>query len=84
MTLDSLVPPQTPDNINPLVVSYLEAEFAKLNSKNKLDIEVLHGGKPWVANVKHWNYEAAKKATEVRDSPVVSVVVTLTLLLLYD
>jgi len=59
-----LVPPQTPDNINPLVVSYLEAEFAKLNSKNKLDIEVLHGGKPWVANVKHWNYEAAKKATE--------------------
>ncbi|KIM92403.1 hypothetical protein PILCRDRAFT_122062 [Piloderma croceum F 1598] len=59
-----LVPPQTPENINPLVVSYLEAEFAKLNSKNKLDIECLHGGKPWVENFNHWNYEAAKKATE--------------------
>jgi len=65
MAVDSLVPPQTPENINPLVVSYLEAEFAKLNSKNTLDIESLHGGKPWVENINHWNYEAAKKATEV-------------------
>ena len=65
MTINSLVPPQTPENINPLVVSYLEAEFAKLNSKNTLDIECLHGGKPWVENIDHWNYEAAKKATEV-------------------
>jgi Cys-Gly metallodipeptidase DUG1 len=60
-----LVPPQTPDNINPLVFKYLEAEFAKLNSKNKLTVEELHGGKPWVADHKHWNYEAAIKATEV-------------------
>lgn len=60
-----MVPPQTPDNVEPLVETYVKAEFAKLNSKNKLTIENLHGGKPWIADPKHWNYEAAKKATEV-------------------
>lgn len=38
----------TPDNVDPLVITYLKAEFAKLNSKNKLEVENLHGGKPWV------------------------------------
>jgi Cys-Gly metallodipeptidase DUG1 len=60
------VPPQTPEIIIPLVNAYLEAEFAKFNSKNKMQVEYLHGGKPWVADVRHWNFEAAKKAIEVR------------------
>ncbi|KZP12927.1 CNDP dipeptidase [Athelia psychrophila] len=59
-----LVPPQTPENVNPLIISYIESEFAKLNSKNTLVLEDLHGGKPWVENTKHWNYEAAIKATK--------------------
>ncbi|KAG8928582.1 hypothetical protein FRC01_005707 [Tulasnella sp. 417] len=59
-----LVPNMTPDNVDPLVINYLKAEFAKLNSKNKLEVENLHGGKPWVADPNHWNYVAAKKATE--------------------
>ncbi|KAN0111744.1 hypothetical protein V8E52_008124 [Russula decolorans] len=59
-----LVPPQTPDNVDPLVIKYLSAEFAKLGSKNTINIEDLHGGKPWVENYKHWNYEAAHRATE--------------------
>ncbi|KAG6919142.1 hypothetical protein DXG01_008949 [Tephrocybe rancida] len=58
-----LVPPQTPDLVEPLVISYLQAEFAKLGSKNKFSIENLHGGKPWVADHRHWNFEAAKIAT---------------------
>jgi hypothetical protein len=61
-----LVPPQTPERVDPLVIAYLESEFAKLNSKNKLTVESLHGGKPWVADVNHWNFEAAKAATRVR------------------
>ena len=60
-----LVPPQTPENVDPLVYKYLDAEFKKLKSKNTLVVEQLHGGKPWVENHKHWNYEAAKRATEV-------------------
>ena len=59
------MPPQTPEMVDPLVKAYIESEFAKLNSKNTLTIEDLHGGKPWVADYKHWNYEAAKRATEV-------------------
>jgi Cys-Gly metallodipeptidase DUG1 len=31
-----------------------------------MEVEYLHGGKPWVADVRHWNFEAAKKAIEVR------------------
>ncbi|KAG6835510.1 hypothetical protein H0H93_000694 [Arthromyces matolae] len=58
-----LVPPQTPELVEPLVNAYLEAEFKKLGSKNKLTIENLHGGKPWMADHRHWNFEAAKIAT---------------------
>ncbi|KAF8173699.1 hypothetical protein BJ912DRAFT_991680 [Pholiota molesta] len=59
-----LVPPQTPDAVDPLVIAHLEKAFAALGSKNKLVIENLHGGKPWIADHRHWNFEAAKKATK--------------------
>ncbi|KAF7328057.1 CNDP dipeptidase [Mycena kentingensis (nom. inval.)] len=59
-----LVPPQTPDSVEPLVRKYIDAEFKKLGSKNKLELELLHSGKPWVADWKHWNYAAAIRATE--------------------
>ncbi|KAJ7834379.1 hypothetical protein B0H14DRAFT_2798608 [Mycena olivaceomarginata] len=49
-----LVPPQTPAS----------SEFAKLGSKNKLEVELLHDGKPWVADWRHWNYTAAMEATK--------------------
>lgn len=48
------------------MTAYIESEFAQFNSKNKLRVEYLHGGKPWVADVNHWNFEAARKAIEVR------------------
>ncbi|KAJ7927751.1 hypothetical protein B0H13DRAFT_1024141 [Mycena leptocephala] len=48
----------------PLVVQYLESEFAKLASKSRMEIEMLHSGKRWVTDWKHWNYTAAIKATE--------------------
>ena len=59
-----LVPDLTPDEVNGLVEEYLKAEFAKLGSKNSLKVEALHGGKPWVSNVNHWNFAAATRATE--------------------
>lgn len=59
-----LVPDLTPAQVNALVQTYLEAEFAKLGSKNKLHIEALHGGMPWVSDVNHWNFAAATRATE--------------------
>ncbi|KAL7284561.1 hypothetical protein ACG7TL_001853 [Trametes sanguinea] len=59
-----IVPPQTPESIKALVVPYIEQEFAKLDSKNRLAVEMLGGGMPWMADYKHWNYEAARRATE--------------------
>ncbi|BGP48278.1 hypothetical protein JCM10450v2_004150 [Rhodotorula kratochvilovae] len=41
-----------------------EDEFAMLGSKNTLKVEMLHGGKPWVTSIEHWNFRAATKATE--------------------
>ncbi|GJE98696.1 CNDP dipeptidase [Phanerochaete sordida] len=66
-----LVPPQQPDDIRAKVEKYLHEEFAKLNTRCSMKIEYLHGGIPWVADHKHWNYEAAKIATEsvYRKSP---------------
>jgi hypothetical protein len=62
----SLVPPQTPESVNPLVISHLEKEFDKLKSKNKLNIRVFPGAsKPWSEDWKHWNYQAASRATEL-------------------
>jgi len=59
-----LVPPQTPELVDPLVIEHLEKHFKTLGSKNTLTIENLHGGKPWLADHTHWNFEAAKKATK--------------------
>ncbi|GAA5885989.1 hypothetical protein JCM6882_004224 [Rhodosporidiobolus microsporus] len=59
-----LVPNLEPDEVNATVKKFLEDEFAKLGSKNKLNVEALHGGKPWIANIDHWNFRAGKKATE--------------------
>lgn len=59
-----LVPNQTPEAVAALCTAFLQAEFAKLNSKNTIQIETLHGGKPWLSDVDHWNYTAAIAATE--------------------
>ncbi|KAH9970700.1 hypothetical protein BGW80DRAFT_1327551 [Lactifluus volemus] len=58
-----LVPPRIPDNVDPLVIQYLRDEFAKFKSKNTINVENLHGGKPWVEDYKHWSHEAAHRAT---------------------
>jgi Cys-Gly metallodipeptidase DUG1 len=59
-----LVPDMTPEAVDKLVIKYVNECFAQLGSKNKLEVENLHGGKPWVADPNHWNYVAAGKATE--------------------
>lgn len=58
-----LVPNMTPEKVIELVKQYVEKEFAKLGSKNKVAIEG-EGGAPWYADPNHWNYVAANKATQ--------------------
>lgn len=58
------VPNMESEDVNKLVFDHVKAEFAKLNSKNKLDVWLQHDGKWWVASPKHWNFSAASKAVE--------------------
>jgi acetylornithine deacetylase/succinyl-diaminopimelate desuccinylase-like protein len=59
-----LVPDQDPKQVTKIVTAHLENEFSKLNSPNLLTVEMIHGGKPWLSDPKHPNYEAAAKAIE--------------------
>ncbi|TXT07163.1 hypothetical protein VHUM_03333 [Vanrija humicola] len=58
-----LVPNLGIKNTTDLVVKYVQDEFAKLGSKNKLEVYLTHGGEPWIADPNHYNYRAAHKAT---------------------
>lgn len=58
------VPNMESEDVNKLVFDHIKAEFAKLNSKNKLDVWLQHDGKWWVASPKHWNFSAASKAVQ--------------------
>ncbi len=58
------VPNMEIEDVNKLVYKYVNDQFAKLKSKNTMDISLQHAGKWWVASPKHWNFEAAGKAVE--------------------
>jgi hypothetical protein len=45
-----LVPDMTTAKTTELVLDYVNKEFAKINTKNKMNVELLHGGEPWVAD----------------------------------
>jgi len=59
-----VVPHQHPDKLHTLVKSYIESEFAKLNSPNKTQLHVLEGSKAWVSQPDHPNYIAGRNATK--------------------
>ncbi|KAF8471181.1 Cys-Gly metallodipeptidase dug1 [Kalaharituber pfeilii] len=50
--------------LDQLVIDYLEWVFAKLESRNHLEVKPLHAGKWWVASPFHWNFTAASKASK--------------------
>jgi Cys-Gly metallodipeptidase DUG1 len=58
------VPNMEPEDVDKLVYKYVDEQFEKLGSKNKLICTLQHSGKWWVASPKHWNFTAAAKATE--------------------
>lgn len=60
-----LVPDQDPSEIHRLVTKHLEAEFQKLNSPNHMSVTLIHGGKPWLSDIHHPNYEAASNAIKM-------------------
>ncbi|TID16566.1 CNDP dipeptidase [Venturia nashicola] len=58
------VPNMEPEDVDKLVFDYVNEQFAKLKSPNKMSCTLQHAGKWWVASPKHWNFTAAGKAVE--------------------
>lgn len=50
--------------LDQIVIKYIEEEFAKLGSKNKLKAELIHDGNYWVSNPHNWSFRAAARATK--------------------
>lgn len=58
-----LVPNLTVASVTDLVVKYVEEEFKKLGSKNKMEVYLTHGGEPWiVSGSPGWLMNVKKKA----------------------
>lgn len=57
-----LVPNQDPNKVAKQVVDYLENEFAKLNSPNKIKVTVPNTGKPWMSDPNHITFTAGRRA----------------------
>lgn len=58
------VPNMSIEKTNEVVFKYVREQFAKLNTKNTVNVFDHHSGKWWVASPKHWNFSAAAKAVE--------------------
>ena len=58
------LPLNIPEPIGELIAMMAQSEYAKLNSKNTLKVEMLSGGTPWLADINHWNFVAAANATK--------------------
>ena len=58
------VPNMEPEDVDKLVFKHVKEAFAKLKTKNTLDVSLQHAGKWWVASPNHPNFTAAAKAVE--------------------
>lgn len=58
------VPNIVSDEMDQFVYKYVKEQFAKLKSKNTMDVFLQHAGPWWVASPNHWNFSAAGKAVE--------------------
>jgi len=50
------VPDMDPKQVSALVVKFCQDEFAKLGSKNTLDVHCTHDGNYWLSSPNHPNY----------------------------
>jgi Cys-Gly metallodipeptidase DUG1 len=50
------VPDMNPKEVSALVVKYCQDEFAKLGSKNSLEVHCTHDGNYWLSSPEHPNY----------------------------
>ena len=59
-----LVPDQTPEHLTQCCKDFLEAEFKKLNSPNRLSVKCIHGALSWLGDPTDITFAAASTATQ--------------------
>lgn len=59
-----LVPNQDPHKVGKIVIDYLNNEFKKMDSPNKLNVVMPNAGKPWMADPSDPNFIAGRKAVK--------------------
>lgn len=59
-----IVPNQTPEKVEQVVVAYLNEQWKIRGSKNKMKANMYHGGRAWLSDPDDPNYVAGRKATK--------------------
>ncbi|XP_073245631.1 cytosolic non-specific dipeptidase-like isoform X1 [Porites lutea] len=57
-----LVPNMTPETVKEQVFKYIKELHEKRGSPNTLKVSLHHSGPPWVSDINHVNYQAARRA----------------------
>jgi len=60
-----IVPNQTPEIVEEVVVAYCNKIWATRNSPNKMEAKMFHGGRCWLSDPDHPNYIAGTRATQM-------------------
>jgi len=59
-----IVPNQTPESVEKIVLKYLNKKWAERGSTNTMKASLFHGGRCWVSDPDHPNYVAGRRATK--------------------
>lgn len=60
-----IVPNQTPEGVEKLVVDYVNKMWKERGSTNSMKASMFHGGRCWMADPDHPNYLAGRRATKM-------------------
>lgn len=60
-----IVPNQTPEEVEKVVVDYLKKKWVERGSHNTMNAFMFHGGRCWVSDTNHANYQAGINATKM-------------------
>ena len=60
-----IVPNQTPEIVEDVVVKYCNKVWSTRKSPNKMTAKMFHGGRCWLSDPDHPNYIAGSRATKM-------------------
>ncbi|KAK3886228.1 hypothetical protein Pcinc_009610 [Petrolisthes cinctipes] len=60
-----IVPDQTPEFVTKVTIDHLNKQWTKRDSPNKMKAYHFHGGRCWMSDPSHANYDAGRRATKL-------------------